>query len=102
MAFKLARQSSLARKPLTSLVPSATPDSMSARWEMDLSPGTAIAPDTLCAGCASNLRVVAIRQSTARGYEPSTLNNEARFSSAASALATGGSPACPSTSMKKT
>jgi hypothetical protein len=92
IAAKVARQSSLARNPLTSLLPCAMPDSISARCEMDLSPGTVIAPDTLRAGCAANC--VPRRhpdQSTARGYEPSTLNKEARSSSAASALATGGS-----------
>ena len=39
---------------------------------------------------------------TARGYEPSTRNSEARFLSAASARATCGSSACPSRSMKNT
>ena len=103
IAVKVARQSSLARKPVTTLVPCAMPDSISARCDMDLSPGTAAAPDTLRAGRASNLRTAdPIRQSTARGYEPSTLNSEARSSSAASALATGGSLTCPSMSMKNT
>jgi hypothetical protein len=46
IAFKVARQSSLARKPVTSLVPVASPESISDRCEMDLSPGTVIAPDT--------------------------------------------------------
>ena len=55
IAAKLARQSSLARKPVTSLMPSAMPASMSARCEMDLSPGTAQRAATRCrAGCASN------------------------------------------------
>jgi hypothetical protein len=61
IAAKLAKQSSLARKPVTSLVPSAIPDSISARCEMDLSPGTTTAPDTLRAGRASNLRKAAVR-----------------------------------------
>ena len=74
IAARLARQSSLARKPLTSLDPSAMPESISARCEMDLSPGTVIAPETRVAGCASK----PCHQSTARGYEPSTLNNDAR------------------------
>src|SRR6202040_3720870 len=58
IAAKLARQSSLARNPVTTLVPCAMPDNISARCEMDLSPGTSAVPDTLRAGCASNLREV--------------------------------------------
>ena len=50
IAFIVARQSSLARKPVTSLVPAASPDSISERCEMDLSPGTIIAPDTRSEG----------------------------------------------------
>src|SRR5271157_5991733 len=41
-------------------------------------------------------------QRTARGYEPSTLNNDARISIAVNACATGGSLTCPSTSIKNT
>ena len=43
-----------------------------------------------------------IPQDTARGYEPSTRNSEARFLSAASAFATCGSSAWPSMSRKNT
>jgi len=37
------------------------------------------------------MRLEHLHQSTARGYEPNTLNSEARDSSAARAFATGGS-----------
>src|SRR5450631_122441 len=57
IAFNVARQSSLARKPVTSLVPAAIPDSISDRCEMDLSPGTSILPDTRSAGRAVKLRI---------------------------------------------
>jgi len=52
IAARLARQSSLARKPRTSLVPVASADNRMARCEIDLSPGTAIEPATRDAGCA--------------------------------------------------
>ena len=42
----VARQSSLSRKPATSVRPSAMPPSISARCEIDLSPGTRIARRT--------------------------------------------------------
>ena len=68
MAARLARQSSLARKPLMLLMPSAIPESMSERCEIDLSPGTSRAPDTRCDGaheeCAQRAHP---HQSTARG-----------------------------------
>src|SRR5450631_4113689 len=57
IAFNVARQSSLARNPVTSLVPEAIPDSISDRCEMDLSPGTIILPDTRSAGRAAKLRI---------------------------------------------
>ena len=57
IAFNVARQSSLARKPVTSLVPVASPESISDRCEMDLSPGTVIAPDTRGDGWAVKLRI---------------------------------------------
>ena len=52
MASRLARQSSLARKPRTSLEPVASPDRRMARCEIDLSPGTASGPATREAGWA--------------------------------------------------
>jgi len=43
--------------------------------------------------CYSEMRNVPILQDTARGYEPSTRNSDARFLSAANAFATCGSSA---------
>ena len=43
-AFKVARQSSLCRKPLSSVTPCARPPSSSERCETDLSPGTCSSP----------------------------------------------------------
>ena len=53
MAAMLARQSSLGRKPVTSLRPVAMPDNISDRCEIDLSPGTVMLPDTARTGRAS-------------------------------------------------
>ena len=49
-ARSVARQSSPARKPVISVSPSAMPPSISARWEIDLSPGTVSSPAMLPAG----------------------------------------------------
>src|SRR5882757_7756913 len=57
IAFNVAKQSSLAKNHVTSLVPSARPDNMSARCEMDLSPGILIAPETSSAGRAWKSRI---------------------------------------------
>ena len=53
IACMLARQSSLGRNPLISLVPSAMPASITERWEIDLSPGTVSSPATPRTGCSS-------------------------------------------------
>ena len=52
IAARLARQSSLARNPRTSLSPSASPESRMARCDIDLSPGTAMGPRIWAAGPA--------------------------------------------------
>ncbi len=49
-ARNVARQSSLARNPLMRVSPLAMPPSISARCEMDLSPGTVTSPLTRTAG----------------------------------------------------
>ena len=46
IARSVARQSSLSRKPSTSVVPSAMPPRSTARCEIDLSPGTSTSPRT--------------------------------------------------------
>src|SRR6185295_603211 len=55
IAAWVARQSSLARNPCTTVRPSAIAPSINARCEMDLSPGTAIVPPTRSTGSARKL-----------------------------------------------
>ena len=50
IALRVDRQSALARKPSTSVTPSAMPPSIIARWEIDLSPGTRSSPCTVRCG----------------------------------------------------
>ncbi len=55
-AAMVARQSPLSRKPLTRVWPSAIPPSISARCEIDLSPGTMRAPPTRLTGATRKPR----------------------------------------------
>ena len=101
----VARQSSLARKPCTTVVPSAIAPSISARCEMDLSPATVIRPPMCVVGTARKrfgCCDTALGQRMAFGNEPSTLNNDAFALISSSALRTCSSSAWPSRSKKKT
>ena len=85
--------------------PSAIAPSISARCEIDLSPGTVMRARRPVVGCARKLADAASRPEGSKngfGNEPSTLNKSAFAFISSSALFTGGSSAWPSRSTKNT
>ena len=102
-ARSVARQSSPARKPVMSVTPSAMPPSISARCEIDLSPGTVISPATVPPGPTTIARHRPLQFTAPRADRSRARGTARRASSAPRApCATCGSSQCPSMSMKNT